>query len=1335
MTMTTRRARNRSPSFSSRIASYFGALFLGAMGVLFALWYFGLPQFGLPGASDQRLIDATRALEHSADLHQAAILSGIGERRGDMLIVAEGRAIAQQLADDEPTLSSDFERVAQRLMRAYPDRYLQLLIVDPLTGGIRASSERAEVGRPFADKELIARAARPGITELIEQLATPTGTAIAIVRQIHDLTAEGHTYGRLVGVLIGVLDTRALVAERLGNEAQENSQSGTAMLFDFVGQPVAGQSVQSTPATAWRLNPQVQPGFEGTLQEDDGQGTARVAVYRHLPLSGTQGWTLVRTMNNDKALAGLKENARWLVGAGLLLAAASLLLITLSARRLSRPMRALAGKARRLGEGDLSVRVPTLSGEPREVTEIAEAFNGMAHNVELAHHTLEQRVLQRTAELATERNRAQGYLDIAAIMLLALDSQGRIVMINRRGAELLGRREGELLGADWIEQFVPQAERAQARKVFRRLMAGGVQTVSHLEGHVLNAAGEEIVMAWNNTAVRDDSGAIVGTLSSAEDVTLRRQVEQQIRLSEENLRITLQSIGDAVIATDASGLVTRMNATAQRLTGWPVQEALHQPLPTVFRIINALTREPCANPVQRVMERGEIVGLANHTALIARDGSEYQISDSAAPIRDTRGQIIGVVLVFSDVTDSYLAEAALRESERQTQALIQAMPDIIFTNSSDGTYLAVHAPDSRLLPAPPQDYIGRKLEEMLPPKVAKSFRDAYSLALQSHTLCELDYSLTVHGKLMHFEARVVPLSERQLISIVRDISERRRSEEALRIAATTFESQEGITVTDAQQVILRVNKAFSEITGYSADEVVGKTPNLLSSGRHDSAFYTAMWDSIASTGAWQGEIWNRRKSGEVFPEWLTITAVKDPSGSTTHFVATFIDITLRKTAEDQITNLAFYDPLTHLPNRRLLLDRLEQVLAAGSRHRRKGALLFVDLDNFKALNDTLGHYQGDLLLQQVGKRLSACIREGDTVARLGGDEFVVMLQDLREEAAEAAAQAEHVGEKILAALNQGYQLGAHEHHSTPSIGITLFGGDVHEGVDEPLKRADLAMYQAKAAGRNTLRFFEPQMQAVVSARAALESSLRKAVENSEFELHYQAQVTDTQQPTGCEVLVRWRHPQRGLVSPAEFIPLAEETGLIVPLGAWVLEAACQRLAAWALRADLRHLTIAVNVSARQFHRADFVDQVLGVLQRTGANPQRLKLELTESLLVQNLDSVIAKMNALRAVGVGFSLDDFGTGYSSLSYLKRLPLDQLKIDRSFVHDLLTDASDAAISKTIIALGYSLGLEVIAEGVETTGQRDYLLTHGCRAFQGYLFCRPMPIEPFENYLLGV
>ncbi|MDP2021882.1 MAG: bifunctional diguanylate cyclase/phosphodiesterase, partial [Hydrogenophaga sp.] len=386
-----------------------------------------------------------------------------------------------------------------------------------------------------------------------------------------------------------------------------------------------------------------------------------------------------------------------------------------------------------------------------------------------------------------------------------------------------------------------------------------------------------------------------------------------------------------------------------------------------------------------------------------------------------------------------------------------------------------------------------------------------------------------------------------------------------------------------------------------------------------------------------------------------------------------------------------------------------------------------DLDNFKTLNDTLGHDKGDLLLQRVAQRLVFCVREGDTVARLGGDEFVVMLEGLSENPDEAATQAETVGEKILATLNQPYRLAGYENRSTPSIGVTLFSGH-QTSIDELLKQADLAMYQSKTAGRNTLRFFDPAMQAMVSERAALEVDLREAVRQQQFVLYYQPQVVEDGRLTGAEALLRWQHPRRGLVSPAEFIPLAEETGLILPLGHWVLETACAQLATWANQPKTAQLSLAVNVSANQLHQADFVDQVLAVLSRTGANAKRLKLELTESLLVSDVEKTIAKMAALKAHGVGFSLDDFGTGYSSLSYLKRLPLDQLKIDQGFVRDILIDPNDAAIAKMVVALADSLGLAVIAEGVEIEAQRDFLAHLGCHAYQGYLFSRPLPLDEF-------
>ena len=569
------------------------------------------------------------------------------------------------------------------------------------------------------------------------------------------------------------------------------------------------------------------------------------------------------------------------------------------------------------------------------------------------------------------------------------------------------------------------------------------------------------------------------------------------------------------------------------------------------------------------------------------------------------------------------------------------------------------------------------------------------------------------------------------VCVIHDVTEERKDQVSLRIAAIAFESQEGMLVTDAQRRILRVNKAFCDITGYSAEDVMGNNPRLLSSGRHDAAFYRAMWQSIADTGSWQGEILNRRKGAQVFPVHLTITAVKDDAGMVTHYVATMLDITQRKAAAEEIERLAYHDPLTGLPNRRLLMDRLQQALASSARTGRNGALLFLDLDHFKVLNDTLGHDFGDLLLGQVAQRLSSAVREGDTVARLGGDEFVVLLEDMSEQAIEAAEQSKNVGEKVLSQLSQPYGIASRHHHSSCSIGAVLFNGQ-HQSVDELLKQADLAMYDAKTAGRNALRFFDPQMQASVSARADMERELLVALAEQQFVLHYQPQVTHQGQVVGAEALIRWQHPRRGLVSPMEFIPLAEETGQILPIGLWVLKSACAQLKHWESVAGARAWRIAVNVSARQFHQTDFVAQVVAVLQQTGARPQLLKLELTESVVLNDVADASAKMNTLKALGVSFALDDFGTGQSSLSYLTQLPLDQLKIDQSFVRHMDVRPNDALMVQTIIGMAHNLGLEVIAEGVETQAQRALLEQHGCTLYQGYLFGRPVPLQEFERSL---
>ena len=570
-----------------------------------------------------------------------------------------------------------------------------------------------------------------------------------------------------------------------------------------------------------------------------------------------------------------------------------------------------------------------------------------------------------------------------------------------------------------------------------------------------------------------------------------------------------------------------------------------------------------------------------------------------------------------------------------------------------------------------------------------------------------------------------------LQATVRDITDRKSAEEQLRVAATAFETHEAILITDVDANIIRVNQAFHNITGYSPEDVLGKNPRILSSGRQDKAFYAEMWRQLLTNGSWTGEMWDRRKSGQIYPKWLTITAVKNERGQTSQYVAIFSDITARKQAEEEIRNLAFYDALTMLPNRRLLLDRFHLALSVSARSHQYGAVLFLDMDKFKVLNDTLGHDYGDLMLVEVAERIRFCVREVDTVARLGGDEFVVLIEEIGANAQDASQRIALIAEKIRAALAVPYLIKGHEHHSSPSIGVCLYCGN-RESVDGLLKHADLAMYQAKDSGRNTVRFFDPAMQHAVETRAALEADLRRALPNRELRLYYQIQVDTGHRPLGAEALVRWMHPERGIVSPAQFIPVAEESSLILDIGHWVLDTACRQLAAWSGNERTRNLTLAVNVSAQQFRLRGFVAQVEAVLLAHHADPSLLKLELTESVVLNDVTDVVEKMHALKALGIRLSLDDFGTGYSSLSYLKQLPLDQIKIDQSFVCDIASNSNDAVMVQTIIDMAQNFDLNVIAEGVETEEQLGFLKQNGCMAYQGYLFGRPVPVNEFEALL---
>lgn len=690
---------------------------------------------------------------------------------------------------------------------------------------------------------------------------------------------------------------------------------------------------------------------------------------------------------------------------------------------------------------------------------------------------------------------------------------------------------------------------------------------------------------------------------------------ENLRQREENLAVTLDSIGDAVITVDVGGRVTRLNPVASSLTGWSPEAAFGKPLHEVFHIVNTQTRIVLNNPVEKVILTGKVMGLANHTSLISKDGNEYQIADSAAPILDVKGELRGVILVFHDVTDNYAIQEALRKSHERLAAFNSVLPDLSFIFDEKGKYIEIHGADDSLLASERAVLLGRLIHDVLPQKQADRMLAVIQKTLATNVNQVFEYTLELPTGMKTFEARV------------------------------------------------------------------------------------AVMESYSNTA--EGEVvWVAR------------------------------DISDRKKAEAEIERLAFYDPLTKIPNRRLLIDRLVHELSIIKRHRHHSAILFLDLDHFKTLNDSLGHFIGDSLLEQVAQRLSHQIRGEDTVARLGGDEFVILLSELNEDKNMAANQARGVAEKVQKVLAESFFLYEHEHYISVSIGIGLFSADTKANADDILKHADNAMYKAKALGRNQICFYQADMQDAADARLRLEKDLREALKNNDLVPFYQPQVNSKGACIGLEVLLRWENSAAGMISPAEFIPVAEESGLIIPIGEWVLRKSCQQIKTWCdagiFGQEGQHFS--VNISPKQFAQSDFVEQVQSIVNSVGIDPSLLYLEITEGLVIDNIDAVIEKIDALKAMKIQFSMDDFGTGYSSLSYLKRLPLQQLKIDRSFVRDIATDASDRAIIEVIMAVSERLELNVVAEGVETEEQVAFLIENGCDVFQGFYFGKPMSADNF-------
>ncbi|MFC3626129.1 EAL domain-containing protein [Vogesella amnigena] len=667
---------------------------------------------------------------------------------------------------------------------------------------------------------------------------------------------------------------------------------------------------------------------------------------------------------------------------------------------------------------------------------------------------------------------------------------------------------------------------------------------------------------------------------------------------------------------------------------------------------------------------------------------------------------------------------------QEREALLLAVPDMLFEMSPEGRFLQVwSSPNQQQLGASREQLLGKLVHQVMPLDAADTICLAIAEALKDGVSRGRRICLFIDCEARWFELSAARKLDRHgvasCILLAHDSTQRKLAEDELQLWAQVFAAaHNGILVTDSFSRIVQVNAAFTRITGYEAEEILGRTPALLSSGRHDSGFYHRMWHEIGSHGYWQGEIWNRRKDGTIFPEWQSISAVRGEDGEVTHYISVFSDISSQKEAEQYIRRLAYFDSLTGLPNRALLQDHANQALALSRHDRTSLALMFIDLDRFKNINDTLGHSMGDLLLVEVGRRLSVLLQEKDTLTRLGGDEFIILLPETDESA------AGHLAESVVQALSAPYHLNGYELVSTPSIGIAMAPTDGGT-LEELLRAADAAMYRAKAEGRSTFRFFTAQMQQRSALRLKLEAELRRALDRKELQLYYQPQCDMHGRLIGLEALLRWQHPELGMVSPAEFIPLAEESGLIVPIGMWVLEEAIAQMQSWRER-DLRVPSVAVNLSALQFRQPLLVEQVARLLHESALPPECLELELTESVVLEDPDDALGLMERLHQLGVRLAIDDFGTGYSSLNYLRRFPVDRLKIDRSFVQDL-EQGRGIAIVRAIVSLAHSLGFVTIAEGVETPEQLAQLRKLRCDQVQGFLFARPMSVPQLEAWLL--
>ena len=928
--------------------------------------------------------------------------------------------------------------------------------------------------------------------------------------------------------------------------------------------------------------------------------------------------------------------------------------------------------------------------------------------------------MPRHGSVESRRQRVLGdVLDRSGDGVLLADAvSGALVQANDRALEILGYTRAAILDRHVWEIAFSDAD---AWRTWSATLSGQVQVLDTeyrcRDGHMLPVEARVC-------EVRDGDDLL--QVAIFRDMSATRKIEAALREGERYCRHVIDSAIDGYFAMDLQRRFIEVNDRLCELFGYPREEWLGR---TPIDFITEQSRADLIAQIQRIETTDR-----RRFQLVARrkDGTTFPILLNNSTHRDEQGGIVGSFGFITDLTPIIEAQRAVAESERELRGILDDLQDTYYRTDQAGIIVRASRSVVQLLGYTAEETLGRKLADFY---CSQADREDFLARMRANG----GHIVGGESRLRHKDGRELwVLTTAHFImdaagniagveGTTRDNTRQRHAEEQLRLAAKVFESSgEAIMITDGSGIMISVNQAFTAVTGYSAAEAVGRNASMLASGRHSREFFSDMWCAMLGSGYWQGEIWNRRRNGEIFPEWMGISSVRDEKGVISHFVGIFSDISERKAVEAKIAFLAHHDPLTGLPNRLLLKDRMQQAMAHGERTGRKVALLFVDLDRFKAVNDSFGHPVGDVLLRDAAQRLLACVRDSDTISRHGGDEFLVVLTDLQN--SEVPAQ---IAAKIMAVLGEPFHIEAHEAKISASVGIAVYPED-GAAFDELLKKADTAMYHAKGAGRNAFRFYTRSMNAAAQERLDLHARLRRALEHGEFELYYQPLVAlASGRAVAAEALLRWHSPDQGLVAPDQFIAAAEHSGLIVPLGEWVLQEACRELARWQT-AGRTDISVSVNISSIQFRRGDVEETVLRALAASGASPSGLELELTESVLVDDAEQVLATISRLQALGVRLSIDDFGTGYSSLAYLKRFAVDKLKIDQSFVRDIVTDPDDAAIVRAVIQMAASLGLHVVAEGVETEAVAEALRAMKCDLVQGFHFGRPMPAADFRRLI---